>query len=167
MLLCFPNSQFIAVLETIIYPDCGTGRIKVYPSWFGMWTPAAVLRSAKIFLGHVMCIYFMTWFLRLVNAFTSYLTRNVAWHGPVYRRIIFFSFSHEKHWLEYRAPTPMINRNLRWVGDRWIISDCFEMHTQVPSACLRKTIKISDSELYLIFIHLFLSSYIIWYFFFC
>ena len=78
---------------------------KIYPPCCGMCRLAAVLRSTKIFLGHDMSICIMTWFLLLVNTFTSNSTWNFAWHVSVYRCIVLFcvylrsSRSNTEHWL--------------------------------------------------------------------
>lgn len=87
----------------------------------GMCTPAAVFRrSTKIFLGKDMCISFMTWFILFANTFKFRMTRSSL------------------------SPHCLFAASRRYLNN---FGPCFEMHTQVPSACFRKTIKISDSEL--------------------
>ena len=87
----------------------------------GMCTPTAVFRrSTEIFLGNDMCLSFMTWFILFVNTFKFRMTRSSL------------------------SPHYLLAASRRYVNN---FGPCFEMHTQVPSACFRKTIKISDSEL--------------------
>ena len=87
----------------------------------GMCTPTAVFRrSTEIFLGNDMCLSLMTWFILFVNTFKFRMTRSSL------------------------SPHYLLAASRRYVNN---FGPCFEMHTQVPSACFRKTIKISDSEL--------------------
>lgn len=74
----------------------------------------------RFFFGEDKCISFMTWFILFAITFKFRMTRSSL------------------------SPHCLFAASRRYVNN---FGPCFEMHTQVPSACFRKTIKISDSEL--------------------